>query len=186
MRLYFLLLFLTLVVNGPSTIAAPLVESPLNPIKISPSAPFEPIYSSEKVERNWSFRIGQLGGAISENRQGEQLHIYGLRYDFLKESLSTWQFEVMKGHENFLHLVVGKKFYFPLETVTMPYYKYGVGNLIDSTVGIGSVINFKKIQGMAAVGLDDIFLLNQRLQGEIGIGFALIGPQFEISLGFAF
>lgn len=90
------------------------------------------------------------------------------------------------GKESFVHLVLGKKFYFPLEQVTLPYYKFAVGDLVDSTDGLGAIFNIKKIQAIAAVGLDDLFRLDQHLQFEIGVGYAIIGPQFEMSLGVAF
>ncbi|WP_413290212.1 hypothetical protein [Bdellovibrio sp. HCB337] len=186
MRLYVPILFLTLVLSGFAANAAPVIDHQPSPIDISPKNKSEPIYGSSQIERNWSFRLGFIGGALKETNQAEQMYIYGLRYDFLKSSLSTWQGEFMIGKDNFIHLVVGKKFYFPLETQTMPYYKFAVGDLIDSTDGIGSVLNLKKIQAMAAVGIDDMFHWNQRLQGEIGVSYALVGPQLEMSLGFAF
>lgn len=186
MRLYFPILFLTLVVSGLAANAAPIIDHQPDPIKISPKFQDEPIYSSERTERNWAARVGLLSGALSEARQSEQLYIYGFRYDFMKETLNTWQIEVMTGKGNFIHFVLGKKFYFQLETVTMPYYKFSMGNFIESTEGIGSVFNLKKIQAMAALGLDDIFRWNQRLQAEFGISYALVGPQFEVSLGVPF
>lgn len=186
MRLYVPFLFLTLVLNGFAANSAPVINHQPIPIEMSPKHKSEPIYGTTRVEQNWSFRLGYFGGAINEASQAEQMYLYGLRYDFFKESLSTWQGEVTLGENNFIHLVLGKKFYFPLETTTMPYYKFSVGNLIDSTDGIGAIFNFKKIQAMAAVGLDDLFHWDQKLQGEIGISYALVGPQFEFSLGFAF
>lgn len=186
MRLYVPLLFLTLVVSGLAANAAPVIDHDPDPIQLSPKGKEEAIYRTENTDKNWSVRVGYLSGAVSEARQAEQMTIYGVRFDFDKESLSTWQFEVMTGKDNFLHFVLGKKFYFPLETITMPYYKFSVGNMIDSTEGIGSVFNIKKVQAMAAVGLDDIFHWNQNLQGEVGASYALVGFQFEMSLGFAF
>jgi hypothetical protein len=186
MRLSILILFLTLVVSGLAANAAPIVDHEPTRIEMSPKDKSEPIYSSEKVERNWSLRLGYLAGAMKETNQSEQLYFYGLRYDFLKESLSTWQIEVRGGKDNFIHIIVGKKFYFPLEQVTLPYYRFGIGDLVDSTEGLGSVFNLKKIQALAAIGLDDLFKWNQRLQGELGVSYALIGPQFELSVGLTF
>lgn len=187
MRLYASTLFLTLVLNASAAFPAPVMDNQPGPIQISPKDQNEPIFSTvENTERNWSVRLGFLGGAFKETNQAEQLYFYGLRYDFLKEPLNTWSFELTTGKDNFLNLVVGKKFYFPLEEVTKPYYKFSVGDLVASTDGLGSIFNIKKLQAMAAVGLDDLFSWDQRLPGEIGVNYALIGPQFEVSLGFAF
>ncbi len=187
MRLCASIFFLTFVLNGLAARAAPVLESQPPPsIELSPKEKSDPIFRSDRTERNWSVRAGFLGGALKETNQSAQLYFYGLRYDFLREPLNTWEIEITTAKDNFLHLVVGKKFYFPLESVTMPYYKLAVGDLIDSTDGLGSILNLKKIQAMALVGLDDLFILDQRLQGEIGVSYAVIGPQFEISLGFAF
>lgn len=187
MRLYASILFLTLVVSGLAASAAPVMDDQPAPIEISPKEKTEPIFStSENTERNWSIRLGFLGGALKETNQAEQLYFYGLRYDFLSEPLNTWALEITTAKDNFIHIVVGKKFYFPLEEVTKPYYKLSVGDLVDSTDGLGSILNIKKFQAMAAVGLDDLFSWDQHLQGEVGVSYALIGPQFEMSLGFAF
>ena len=187
MRLSYPILFLTLVLSGLAANAAPAIDRQPNPIEMSLKNQNEPIYHSERTERNWSARLSYFGGAVSEAKQSEQLYLFGLRYDFLRETLSAWEVEVLKGNDNFLQFVVGKKFYFPLETVTLPYYRLSVGNLVDSTDGgLGSVLNFKKIQAIAAVGLDDLFQWDERLQGEVAVGLALVGPQFEMSLGLAF
>lgn len=186
MRLCFPILFLTLVLTGPLLQAAPKVELQLEPISLSPQKDNEPVYASERTERNWSLRTAFLGGATSEARRAERVILYGLRYDVVKKPLSAWQLEVMVGKDNFIHWVYGKKNYFPLETVTMPYYKFSLGEWMDSTEGLGSIVNIKKLQALAAVGLDDVFQWDQRLQLEIGAGLALIGPQLEVSLGLAF
>jgi hypothetical protein len=187
MRLYASIFFLTLVVSGLAASAAPTYSNEPAAIELSPKEKSEPIFSSsEKTERNWSVRAGFLGGALKETNQSAQLYFYGLRYDFLREPLSTWEIEATTAKDNFVHLVAGKKFYFPFEDVAMPYYKFAVGDLIDSTDGLGSIFNLKKMQAMAMVGLDDLFQWDQRLQAEIGVSYALIGPQFEMSLGFAF
>lgn len=186
MRLYASIFFLTLVLSGLAAYSAPVIETQPPSIELSPKENSDPIFSSERTERNWSVRAGFIGGALKETNQSAQLYYYGLRYDFLREPLNTWEIEIATAKDNFIHLVVGKKFYFPLEDVTMPYYKFAVGDLIDSTDGLGSIFNIKKIQAMALVGLDDLFKLDQRLQGEVGVSYALIGPQFEMSLGFAF
>lgn len=186
MRLYVPILFLTLVLSGFVSRAAPKADLNPSPLTLSPNDKSDFIYSQEHTERNWSLRVGILAGAISETQKAAQVSMYGFRYDFLKTSLTSWQMEVMLGKDNFLHLVLGKKFYFPLETQTMPYYKFSLGNLIESTEGLGSIFNLKKMQAMAAVGLDDLFHWNQRLQGELAVSYALIGPQLEFSLGIAF
>lgn len=187
MRLYASTFFLTLVLNATAAFAAPVNDTQLPPIELSPKERSEPIYASvDKTERNWSVRFGFLGGALKETNQSEQLYFYGLRYDFMRETLSTWEFEFITAKNNFLHLSIGKKFYFPLEDVTLPYYRFSVGDLIDSTDGLGAILNPKKIQAVAAVGLDDLFSLNKRVQGEISLAYAIIGPQLEISLGLAF
>jgi len=187
MRLYASTLFLTLVLNTLAASAAPVKNTQPSAIEISPRQNSEPVFASiDKTERNWSIRFGFLGGALKETHQAEQVYYYGLRYDFLREPLSAWEFEGITGKDNFLRLALGKKFYFPLEEVTRPYYRFSVGDLIDSTDGLGAVLNPKKIQAIAAVGLDDMFKLNQRLQGELSVSYALIGPQLDISLGFAF
>jgi len=187
MRLYASTFFLTLVLSGLAAFSAPVIDEQRPTIEISPKANIDPIYRSvDRTERNWSIRMGFLGGALKETNQAEQLYFYGIRYDFLREPLETWTFEITTAKDNFLHFVVGKKFYFPLEEVTLPYYKLSVGDLVDSTDGIGSIFNIKKIQAMTAVGMDDMFSWNRHLQGEIGVSYALIGPQFEISLGIAF
>lgn len=186
MRLYKLILFLTLVVSGHAAKAAPTFEHQPDFIEMSPKGPSEPIYSSPRTERDWSLRLGFLGGTLSETNKAAQIYLVGLRYDFLKDDISTWQMEASVGKENFVHLVLGKKWAFPLEQVTKPYYKFAIGDLVESTDGLGSVFNFKKMQAIAAVGLDDLFHWDQRLQGEISLGYALVGPQLEMSLGISF
>lgn len=187
MRLYASTFFLTLVLSAAAAFGAPTNETQPPTIELSPKERSEPIFSSrDHTERNWSVRLGFLGGALKETNQSEQLYYYGLRFDFLRETLSTWVIEFDTAKNNFLHISVGKKFYFPLESVTMPYYRLSVGDLIDSTDGLGAIFNPKKIQAIAAVGLDDMFKLNQRVQGELSLAYAIVGPQFEFSLGLAF
>jgi len=186
MRLYVNFLFLTLVLSGTAAISAPVIDHTPPSIEISPQDEVREIPSSRQDTHDWSLRLGFLGGALKESNQAEQLYFYGLRYSLQSETLRAWDLEITTGGNNFLHLVVAKKFYFPLETVTLPYYKFGIGDLVDSSENLASIFNFKKIQAMASVGLDDLFSWNQRLQGEIGVAYALVGPQFEASLGFAF
>lgn len=187
MRLYASTLFLTLVLSAVAALAAPVNETQPPTIELSPKERSEPIYTStDRTERNWSLRLGFLGGALTETNQAEQMNYYGLRFDIFRETLSTWEFELDRGKGNFLHLSVGKKFYFPLEPVTVPYYRLAVGDLIDSTDGLGAVFNPKKIQAIAAVGLDDMFKLDKRVQGELSVAYAIVGPQFEFSIGIAF
>ncbi|HEY8272034.1 MAG TPA: hypothetical protein VIG33_14175 [Pseudobdellovibrionaceae bacterium] len=185
MRLSIPILFLTLVVNSIAANAAPTIHHEPRPIEISPKDKSEPLYSSDPKERYWSFRLGFLGGTLSEAQPTDPLFFYGLGYKFLNGSLSTWQMEVSGAKDNFLHLVVGKKFYFSFQD-TLPYYKFSAGDLIDSGGGLGSILNLKKIQAIAAIGLDDVLKWNQYLQAEIGVSYALIGTQLEISLGFGF
>lgn len=186
MRLSIPILFLTLVVNGLLANAAPAINPGPSPIEMSPKDKSEPIYSTHREELDWSFRLGALGGTLREAQQTEPLYFYGFSYKFLKETTHAWQIEVSGAKDNFLHLVVGKKFFFALLQDSLPYYKLSVGDLIDSSEGLGSVLNLKKIQAMASIGLDDMLQWNQHLQGEIGVSYALIGPQIEVSLGFGF
>jgi hypothetical protein len=186
MRLSIPILFLTLVVSGLSANAAPAIDREPSPIQMSPKDKSEPIYSLAKPELNWSLRLGLLTGVLKEPKLVEQLYFYGLRYDFRREALNTWQIEVDGAKDNFIHIVLGKKLYFPLGQDRMPYYKISVGDLINSTDGLGAVFNLKKFQAMAAIGFDDILEWNRHLEGEIGVSYALIGPQLEVSFGFGF
>lgn len=187
MRLSASIYFLTLVLIGAAVHAAPVTDNRPSAISISPKAPGEPIYSDyEHIERNWSLRLGFLGGALSETKKSGQVYFYGLRRDFLQTTYSSWQVEVTTAVDNFMHLVIGKKFYFPLEDVTLPYYKFSAGQLISSTEGLGAIFNLKKTQAMAAIGLEDLFQWNKHLQAEIGVSYALVGPQLEFSFGWAF
>ncbi|MGZ3748656.1 MAG: hypothetical protein ACXWRE_14620 [Pseudobdellovibrionaceae bacterium] len=186
MRLSILILFLTLVVNGLAAKAAPIKDHQPDPIEISPKDINEPIYATETAEHNWSLRAGLLEGALRDVAQTEQLFFLGLSYNFLKEPLRAWQIGVSGAKDNFLHFSVGRKFYFSTPHDTRPYYKFGVGELIDSTEGLGSVLNLKKIQALAFFGWEDLLEWNQNLQLEMGVSYALIGPQLEVSLGFGF
>jgi hypothetical protein len=187
MRVYVLILFLTLVLTHSVSHSAPTIDHTPLPIDVSPKNATD-VYSFEEKDpaKDWSLRLGFLGGTINETHQAEQIYYYGLRYDFLRDPFSACEGEVTIGKNNFVHIVIGKKMYFTLEEVTLPYYKLALGDLIDSMEGLGSIFNIKKIQAIAAVGLDDLFKWNRHLQGEIGIGYAVIGPQLEISLGIAF
>lgn len=187
MRLWSSIFFLTFVLIGSAGHPAPLVDDRPAAPSLSPKLSGEPVFSGERlVDRNWSFRLGFLGGSLSETNKSGQVYYYGLRWDFLRRPYHSWQIELTTAEDNFIHLVLAKKIYFPLEEVTRPYYKFGIGELISSTNGLGSIFNLKKTQALAAVGLDDLFLWNRRLQAEIGLGYAIVGPQLEASLGFAF
>ncbi|MBC7370753.1 MAG: hypothetical protein H7326_04260 [Bdellovibrionaceae bacterium] len=177
---------MTLVLSAPAAWTAPVVDHSPAPIEMSPKEPASEIPSDRKESRDWSLRTGFLGGALNEVDKAEQLYFYGVRYTLLRETLRAWDLEITTARKNFLHLKVAKKFYFTLETVTLPYYKFGAGDLVDSSENLASIFNFKKIQATAAIGLDDLFSWDQRLQGEIAVSYAIIGPQFEMSLGFAF
>lgn len=217
MRVFFPILFVTLVLtlhfaqaapsvdHDPEPIPGPLHHTDSAPQSLDPSAresldwkSTSPLTDTEKKEvriesaepltksYNWSLRATFFGGAVSETNASEQTYVYGLRGDFNKDTAGTWQGEVDVNSQNLMLVSVARKNYFLLERVAMPYYRLGVGEIMDSSEGIGSVINLKKIQALAAVGLDDLFLFSQRLQCEAGVGFADIGPQFEFSLGIAF
>ncbi len=186
MRLYISLIFLTFVLPGHRAHSAPGFEYKPAPIEVSPKIPTEEVASFRSGFRDWSLRLGSLMGAFNETSTSGQLYFYGLRYSFQRQTLSAWELEVVTGGNNFLHITVGKKFYFPLEEVTMPYYKLSLGDLIDSSENLGSVFNIKKIQAMASIGLDDLFLWDQKIQTELGAAYALVGPQFEVSIGLAF
>jgi hypothetical protein len=186
MRLYFPILFLTLVLSGLAANAAPTNDLQPNPIEMSPKQKGEDIFSVGRVERDWSARVGFLSGAISELNKTEQFPIFGVRYDLSKNFEGAWQVEAMLGKASFVHLVAAKKTYFPLERWMMPYFRYGVGDSVDFTDGLGSVLNIKCIQAVGAVGIDDIFEWEQRLQAEVALSYALIGLQFEVTFGYAF
>ncbi len=186
MRLSISLIFLTFVLIGQIARSAPAFEYRPAPVKVSLNEPTDDVLPFRNVSYDWALRLGTLSGAFSETSSTDQLYYYGLRYSFYRQSLSSWELEISTGGNNFLHITAGKKFYFPLEEVTLPYYKISVGDLVDSSENLASVFNIKKIQAIAAVGLDDLFLWNQRLQGELAIGYALVGPQYEVSIGFAF
>lgn len=133
-----------------------------------------------------SFRLGIYSGIFDESRTQQIRQFAALRYDFNKTSSDTWQIEGKIGSKNFVHMMVGKKFPYLLEEVTAPYYRFAFGNLLDSTNGLGSIFNFKKFQAIAAIGLDDTFLFDHRLQLEIAVSAAIVGPQLEGSIGYAF
>lgn len=186
MRLYVSILFLTLVVTSSISFAAPVIDHRPTPLQISPQQDTQDIIFEPASDRSWSLRLGLLNGALKETLPAEQLYFYGLRYGFLKKPLQKWEIEISTGGTHFLHLVIGKKFYFPLEDVTLPYYKFSIGDLIHSNENLGAVLNIKKIQAIAAVGLDDLFQWDRRLQGELAVSYAWVGPQLEASLGLAF
>jgi hypothetical protein len=133
-----------------------------------------------------SLRLGILSGSFNETHEQKILQFVAFRFDFNKTSFETWQGEIKLGSGNFVHLTVGKKFPFMLEQIGAPYYKFAAGNLLDSSEGLGSIFNFKKFQGIAAIGLDDFFLFHHRLQMELAASVAIVGAQLETSLGFAF
>lgn len=186
MRLCLKFLFLTLVLSAPAAWSAPVIDHSPTPIDINPKDANELIELSREDSRDFSLRLGFLGGALNEVNHSQQLYFYGLRYSILRETLRAWDLEIATGGNHFLHLKVARKFYFPLESVTLPYYKIGIGDLVDSSENLVSIFNFKKVQALAAVGLNDLFSWNRYLQGEIAIGYAVVGAQLEFSLGFAF
>lgn len=186
MRLYNCVFFLTFVLTQTPALSAPSFDYKPPTIGVSPKDSVEEIPSQHPEFRDWSLRLGLLGGKVTEAKSYDQLYYYGLRYSFFRETLSTWDFEITTGGSNFMHISLGRKFYFPLESVTLPFYRFAVGDLIDSSENLGSLFNIKKIQGLAAIGLDDLFLWNQHLQCEVSLAYAIIGPQLEFSLGLAF
>lgn len=141
---------------------------------------------TDRADFDASLRIGYFSGVINETRDQKRLSFIAARFDFNKRTFETWQAELKFGSENFLHATLGKKFPFLLEQIGAPYYRFAGGAILDSSEGLGSIFNFKKLQAIAAIGLDDFFLLNNRLQMELAVGAAMLGPQFEASLGFAF
>jgi hypothetical protein len=143
-------------------------------------------FPAEREDFDNALRAGIIVGNFAETGGKKNLQFAAYRRDFAKHPYEAWQAELKVGSSQFLELSAGKKFYFPLEPVTAPYYRFAVGDLVLSPEGIGSVLNIKKFRAIAAVGLDDAFFLAHRLQFEIAIGTAMIGSQAELSLGFAF
>lgn len=201
MRLCVLLLFLTLVAKpAMSWSAAPPPlwaatspndddsqwRSPAPLSRTDGGKVHRPYFPAEREDFDNALRAGIIVGDFSETGGKKNLQFAAYRRDFAKHPYETWQAELKVGSSQFLELSVGKKFYFPLEPVTAPYYRFAVGDLVLSPEGIGSVLNIKKFRAIAAVGLDDVFFLAHRLQFEIGVGTAIIGNQAELSLGFAF
>jgi hypothetical protein len=190
MRLSIRFFLLTLVLQASAAVAAPIIRHEIEPIDTSPKLE-QPKISAQpgsNIIPNYdtSFRVGIISGVFDESREQRIRQFAALRFDFNKKSFETWQAEIKIGTNNFIHANVGRKTPFVLEEVTAPYYRFAVGNLLDSSEGIGSILNFKKFQAIAAIGMDDLFLLNHRLQAEFSAGATLIGAQVECSLGYAF
>jgi hypothetical protein len=143
-------------------------------------------FQENVADFNYSVRVGNLVGQFNEGSGPKSLQFAALRFDFAKRPYEAWQGELKVGSNKFVEVSIGKKFNFPLEPVTEPYYRFAIGDLVESTEGFGSILNFKKFRAVAAIGLDDAFLLSHRLQVEAAVGAAIIGNQVELSIGFAF
>ncbi len=192
MRLLNWIFLLTLVLPASQSLAAPVVTHEIEPITGSPKLDTNDMtlvkagHDQSAQIFDASLRVGIFSGVFDESQTKMIRQFVGLRYDFKKHFAETWQAELKLGNENFIHLMIGKKYWWVLEETTAPYYRFAAGNFLDSSNGLGSIFNFKKFQAIAAIGLDDAFLLNYRVQLELAAGFAIVGPQLEASIGFAF
>lgn len=189
MRLALIYFFLTFVVGASawaapdSDLKAPKINTRPNTDQSEWGAKLIPTRSN--ADHTLTFSLGTIAGSLSEEGENTNATFLGISQTKDLGLLTAHEFgvEILDNGQMGAHLA--RKKLMRLGENFEPYYKVGVGALYKSTEGFGSLVNYKRYQGRASIGLDDIMGWKRRLRGEVGIAYGFLGLTYQAWLGYS-
>lgn len=184
MRVFFLMIFLTFVVNTPHGSAAPNTTTEMEAL------PYEgqddPLLRDKEYLANLekppqyqlTTSLGYGGGHYLEKDQ----YVIGpyLRIAFapLENFLPDWDYSGEVNTENLIGVFIGKRWYCCPEDEYLPYYRLSAGSYLDADAGLANFVEIKRLRARAAWGFGKHFVT------EIGVGWAVAGSDYYLQFGF--
>lgn len=215
MRLSLSTVFLTFVLIGAQVLAAPDRKLPRSrpnaasqnefdedpgPVKRESTSPTYPSLlepTNLQIERNQievahrgpidvNFHVGTLGGNMLTDDEQRTTQFLGVRYIDYSNFEKAWDYTVEVHTQGVLALSVGHRWQTDPDEHFNSYYRVAFENFIDSANGIAGLIHLRHMKAMAAFGLGDIFELQRRVTGEVGVGYGLSGFVSYLQIGYNF
>ncbi|HWU43949.1 MAG TPA: hypothetical protein VN132_10945 [Bdellovibrio sp.] len=165
------------------TEAAPTTKTILDaePLNAQPDPLLDKTLMHDRVPNHEiQIGVGYLGGNLLEGDEWRQGPLFSFRYSPLHgERLPTWDFQAEFDKGNIIGLFAGRRWYLA-EAEYLPYLRLAGGSFFDSKGEIGNLVEIKRWRVRSSVGFGD------RLNLEVGFGFAVTGPDLFALLGYNF
>lgn len=186
MRVFFPLLFLTLVLSLPLAQAAPqtstTVETTPYSMEDDPDlARLDPSHRASLPTAALSLSLGFSGGNYLERDEYQQGPFLALRYMPLeKETTPVWDYQLELTKDNLVGLSLGRRWYCCPGDPFQPYARASANLFLDSSAELASFAEIRRWRLRAAVGIGETFV------SEFGVGYAITGPDLYAQFGYHF
>lgn len=187
MRLLWMLLFLTFVLNSHSGFGAPQTTTTVDP------SPFQGADDSSLVrthpglmERPVTFLLhisaGYEGGPFLERDEYHQGSFAAVRYMPLEKERVVWDYQLGYNFEkdHFMNLALGRRWYCCPGDSFMPYARASANLILNPKDELAGLAEIRRWRLRAALGLGESFVW------EFGVGFAVTGTDLYGQFGYNF
>ncbi len=189
MRLFSLVIFLTLVGSNLPVRAAPSVEphrlglpKDVDQSLKDPSAS-ESLALAKTSDLDLQFHVGLLNGNLVEKNNYEQPTFVGSLVSWRDQADRAVDFEVDLTSDSLIRLSVALRKDLEWHSSYSPYWKWGSSQILDGSSLAASVVELRRLKAFAAIGWADLFEQNREWNSELQAGWGLVGPSVEVKFG---
>lgn len=183
MRVFLVLLFLTLVVNSVPAFAAPQTTTTLESTPLS--AEDDPVLGSinpSTLPPRPTFLLNVSAGYEGGNYLERDEYLQGLfvafRYVPLTNDVPVWDYEVEINKENMVGLSVGRRWYCCPGDAYMPYARASANLFLHGSDELAGIAEIRRWRLRGALGVGENFT------AEFGVGIAVTGPDIFGHIGY--
>lgn len=185
MRVFLPLFFLTLVLSGFATLAAPQTTTTLETTPLSAEddpllATVTPSMIKDRPTFYLNTSVGFAGGNYIESDEYHQGPFLALRYIPMNESLPVWDYQVEVNKANFVGISVGRRWYCCPEETYMPYVRASANMFLEGSGELGGLVEIRRLRLRGSIGFGESFI------SEFGVGYAITGPDIFAQFGYNF
>lgn len=186
MRLFLTPVFLTLVLSGQLSTAAPRTKTTVNPLPMTAEAgtPLRPLPEELRDKPATSLigiALGFAGGSYLERDQYIQGPFLSVRYMPLGEDQRPqWDYQVEVNQQNLVGLSMGHRWYCCPEDTFMPYGRLSAIMVLDPSSELAGLAEIRRWRLRSSVGIGETFV------SEFGVGVAVTGTDLYAQFGFYF
>lgn len=183
MRVFLSLLFLTFVLSGYQSLAAPQTKTTLEttPLSTEPDpnlVPIDPELREESPTYLVNTSLGFSGGNYLEADEVSSGPYLAIRYLPLWSDFPTWDYQVEVNSSNLIGLSAGRRFYCCPEYDYIPYLRLSGALFLEGAGELAGFVEIRRWRFRASAGIGDTFTM------EMGVGYAITGPDIFAQFGY--
>lgn len=186
MRVLISALFLTFVLTGFQSLAAPQISTEIEPIQMDSSPIAQPLWRTSWSPYNYSIYFGGSGGNYFEKSENQSDTVFGFRFAVDSDMDHAWDFNAEVSSSNLIGVHIGKRTFIAALNDVNPYFKWSLGTHMKAADGLTNFVEIKRFQVRGSMGVANLLHWDQHLYIETGLGIAVVGIEYFAVLGLNF